>query len=51
MDFDLDVNHLQSLGLIVNELLTNTIKYAFKDRQDGFIKIESLVEWIKMHFC
>ncbi|MBP6738980.1 MAG: PAS domain-containing protein [Leptospiraceae bacterium] len=43
MDFDLDVNRLQSLGLIVNELLTNTIKYAFKDRQDGFIRIETFV--------
>ncbi|HRG73861.1 MAG TPA: CheR family methyltransferase [Leptospiraceae bacterium] len=43
MDFELDVNRLQSLGLIVNELLTNTIKYAFKDRQEGFIKIEMLV--------
>jgi two-component sensor histidine kinase len=43
MDFELDVNRLQSLGLIVNELLTNTVKYAFKNRQDGFIKIETLV--------
>ena len=37
--FNLDPNKLFSLGLIVNELLTNCIKYGFKDRASGTIDI------------
>ncbi len=34
-----DVNLLVPLGLIVNELITNALKYAFEGRDAGFINI------------
>jgi PAS domain S-box-containing protein len=40
-DFILDVNILQPLGIIINELLTNTMKYAFKGRKDCLITISA----------
>ncbi|HNX25517.1 MAG TPA: PAS domain S-box protein [Spirochaetota bacterium] len=36
-DFVLDVKRLQSLGIIINELLTNIMKYAFTGRSGGLI--------------
>jgi PAS domain S-box-containing protein len=36
-DFNLDTKRLQPLGIIINELLTNIMKYAFKDRESGLI--------------
>lgn len=38
-DIALKVNKLQPLGIIVNELLTNIMKYAFNGRESGTIKI------------
>ena len=38
-NFNLDVGRLQPLGLIVNELLTNVMKYAFSGRDSGLIRI------------
>jgi len=38
-DFVLDAKILQPLGIIVNELLTNIMKYAFKGRAGGTIAI------------
>ncbi len=38
-DFILDVKKLQPLGIIVNELLTNIMKYAFMGRSDGLITL------------
>lgn len=38
-DFVLDVKRLQSIGIIVNELLTNIMKYAFKERNFGEISV------------
>jgi len=38
-DFVLDMKRLQSLGIIVNELLTNIFKYAFPGRSDGEVTI------------
>ncbi len=38
-DFVLDVKLLSPLGIIVNELLTNAMKYAFIGRDDGLIKV------------
>ncbi|HIA35459.1 MAG TPA: hypothetical protein EYN89_01685 [Flavobacteriales bacterium] len=35
-DIDLSIN----LGLIITELLTNACKHAFKEKRDGFVKIE-----------
>ncbi len=39
-DFQLDAKRLFPLGLIINELLTNKMKYAFIDRKTGSIKID-----------
>jgi len=38
-NFNLDAKQLFPLGSIINELLTNTMKYAFIDRDAGLIKI------------
>ena len=38
-DIDLDVDIMVPLGLIINELVTNSLKYAFVNRDDGEIKI------------
>ena len=38
-DFSLDINKLLALGIITNEILTNTFKYAFPDKDQGTIKI------------
>ena len=36
---DLDINIVVPLGLIINEILTNSIKHAFPDDKGGVIKI------------
>jgi two-component sensor histidine kinase len=38
-DIDLEINIAVPIGLILNEAITNAIKYACKDRQDCCIKI------------
>jgi len=38
-DFDLDVKRLQVLGIIVNEIITNIMKYAFVGRSGGSISV------------
>jgi PAS domain S-box-containing protein len=38
-NFELDIKKLQPLGIIINELLTNTMKYAFTGRNSGAISI------------
>lgn len=40
-DFLLEVTKLQPLGIIINELLTNIMKYAFVGRSDGVITVTS----------
>ena len=42
-DFQLDSKRLVPIGIIVNELLTNIIKYAFTDRGSGLIQV-TLIE-------
>jgi two-component system, chemotaxis family, CheB/CheR fusion protein len=38
-EFVLDVKRLQTIGIIINELLTNIMKYAFTGRNEGRIVI------------
>jgi len=38
-DFRLDARLMQPLGIIVNELVTNAMKYAFQGRQTGTIRV------------
>lgn len=38
-DFNLPVKTVSVLGIILNELLTNAMKYAFRDREEGHIRI------------
>lgn len=39
-DFSLDSNDAASLGILINELTANSVKYAFFDRDSGKIRIE-----------
>jgi PAS domain S-box-containing protein len=43
-DFILNVKTLAPLGIIVNELLTNMMKYAFTGRESGVIKVSTSVK-------
>ncbi len=38
----LDMDHLVPCGLIINEILTNSIKYAFPDHKQGNIHIQAV---------
>ncbi len=38
-DFLLDAGRLQPLGIIINEIITNSMKYAFMDKDNGIISI------------
>jgi PAS domain S-box-containing protein len=38
-DFDLDAKRLQPLGIVVNELLANCMKYAFAGRDSGVVTV------------
>jgi len=40
-DFILDAKRLQPLGIIINELLTNSMKYAFADKSKGIITVSA----------
>lgn len=37
----LDVKFLQPLGIIINELLTNTMKYAFRETANGLVSVSA----------
>jgi len=43
-DFILGVKKLQPVGIILNELLTNIMKYAFSGRQDGIITVTASLD-------
>lgn len=47
-DFVLPLKQLQPLGIILNELLTNTMKYAFTGKSDGTIEISATIEGKKV---
>jgi len=38
-DFVVDAKLLSSIGIIINEMITNSMKYAFKDRAQGLISV------------
>ena len=38
-DFPIDAKKLQAIGIIINELLTNSMKYAFAGKDRGLIKV------------
>ncbi|MBU4268353.1 MAG: sensor histidine kinase, partial [Acidobacteria bacterium] len=40
-DFVLNAKKIQPLGIIINELLTNIMKYAFTGRSDGLITVSA----------
>ena len=40
-DFRLSIRVIPPLGLIINELVTNAMKYAFKDRDGGVIRVSA----------
>ena len=39
-DLDLDIDTLVPLGLIINELITNCLKYAFPDNREGLLEVK-----------
>jgi two-component sensor histidine kinase len=39
-DVKIDINNMVPLGLIVNELVTNSMKHAFPNHKSGYIKIQ-----------
>jgi len=43
-DFLLNAQAMQSLGIIINELLTNIMKYAFEGRSSGTIRVAARLE-------
>lgn len=43
-DFVLNVNTLSPLGIIINEILTNMMKYAFTGRESGVIKLSASIK-------
>ncbi|HCM27437.1 MAG TPA: hypothetical protein DIC34_12980 [Treponema sp.] len=40
-DFILDAKRLQPIGIIINELLTNIVKYAFTGRTEGTVTVSA----------
>lgn len=42
-DFIIDAKKLPPLGIIVNEILTNIMKYAFKGRDNALIKVTAAI--------
>ncbi|HMZ58278.1 MAG TPA: PAS domain-containing protein [Leptospiraceae bacterium] len=52
MEFSLDSNEASSLGILINELITNSVKYAFTEKESGHIriKIEKRNGEISLHY-
>lgn len=52
-DLQLTIDQAIPLGLILNEMLTNTFKHAFKDRQQGLVNIsfrETTTDQFSLYF-
>lgn len=45
----LESRHLSTLGIIINELVTNSIKYAFPGRREGLISLRATREGRTLH--
>ncbi|MEL7159903.1 MAG: histidine kinase dimerization/phosphoacceptor domain -containing protein, partial [Bacteroidota bacterium] len=43
-DVDFDIDLMIPLGLITNELITNAVKYAFTNREEGLLRVSLLEE-------
>lgn len=43
-DFELDSRKTFTLGILINEILTNIMKYAFKERNEGLIFISATLK-------
>jgi two-component sensor histidine kinase len=43
-DFTLDIDRAIALGILVNEIITNSLKHAFTERYEGEINITSRIE-------
>jgi PAS domain S-box-containing protein len=43
-DFMLDISQIQPLGILIGELLTNVMKYAFVGRNDGEVLVAASLE-------
>jgi len=50
-DFVLDAKMLHPLGIIINELLTNIMKYAFTGMTRGRITVSALAKGNLVHLC
>ena len=48
-EYELDIDLIKTLGLIINELITNSIKYAFDDN-DGSNKIKLVLKKDEDHY-
>jgi two-component sensor histidine kinase len=48
-EVELNVEKAIPVGLIINELVTNSLKYAFEDRNQGVIKIQFSVSKNRVH--
>jgi PAS domain S-box-containing protein len=49
-DFKLDAKSLSTLGILVNELITNTLKHAFRGNHNGRIMVSARLEGSKVAF-
>ena len=41
---ELDVDTVIPLGLILNELISNALKYAFENKENGILQVDLLIE-------
>lgn len=49
-EINLSMNQAVPFGILANELITNALKFAFKDRKEGLIKLELRSEGDKIYF-